>query len=49
MRKIIAGILALFGILLILAGLGLISFEKVFLLYFGGAILILSLFFFLRG
>ncbi len=49
MRKIIATILMIFGILLILGGLGLINFEKVFLLYLGGMILALAVFFFVRG
>lgn len=49
MRKIISVGLAVVGLILVLAGLGLISLTQSLLLYAGLVLFILAVFFFVRG
>ncbi|MDO8618729.1 MAG: hypothetical protein Q7R49_02155 [Candidatus Daviesbacteria bacterium] len=49
MRKLIAGGFGIVGLILVLAGVGLIALTQTLLLYAGMVLLILAILFFLRG
>lgn len=49
MRKIIAVILGVLALLLIFAGVNLITLTEQFLLYLGGVLLLLAIIFFIKG